>query len=373
MTLKIRKIKVDVPVYDITVPETESFFANGILVHNCIEILQANEATTFDANGGYEQVGKDISCNLASQNIASMMDGGNIAKSVEVAIRALTSVSDLSNIGIVPSIKAGNDASHSVGLGQMNLHGFLAREGVDFGDEESIDFVSSYFAAIAFHTIRASNLIARERKKTYEGFKESKYASGEYFDMYTEQSWLPKTQRIQQLFEKFGIDLPTQEDWSQLKADVQKFGMYNKYLRAIPPTGSISYVNNSTSSIHPITSQIEIRKEGKLGRVYYPAPFLSNENRASYKDAYEIGPKKLIDVYAAAAPHVDQGISATLFFKASQIGADGKRHEITTRDINRAQIYAWKKGVKAIYYIRLQDETESLDQAISNECVACSV
>ena len=26
------------------------------------------------------------------------------------------------------------------------------------------------------------------------------------------------------------------------------------------------------SSIHPIVSKIEIRKEGKIGRVYYPAP-----------------------------------------------------------------------------------------------------
>jgi hypothetical protein len=38
--LKIRKITVEpTDVYDITVPETECFFANDILVHNCQEIL----------------------------------------------------------------------------------------------------------------------------------------------------------------------------------------------------------------------------------------------------------------------------------------------------------------------------------------------
>ncbi|EEG84187.1 hypothetical protein PROPEN_04968 [Proteus penneri ATCC 35198] len=69
-------------------------------------------------------------------------------------------------------------------------------------------------------------------------------------------------------------------------------GIYNQNLQAIPPTGSISYINHSTSSIHPIAAPIEIRKEGKIGRVYYPAPFMTNENRQYYQDAYEIGAEK---------------------------------------------------------------------------------
>ncbi len=107
-------------------------------------------------------------------------------------------------------------------------------------------------------------------------------------------------------------------------------GLYNRNLQAVPPTGSISYINNATSSIHPTISKIEIRKEGKIGRVYYPAPSMNNDNLDYYRDAYEIGPKKIIDTYAAATQHVDQGLSLTLFF----------RDTATTRDINRAQIYA---------------------------------
>ena len=37
-----------------------------------------------------------------------------------------------------------------------------------------------------------------------------------------------------------------------------------------------------------------IIKEGKTGRVYYPAPFMTNENLALYQDAYEIGAEKII-------------------------------------------------------------------------------
>lgn len=122
----------------------------------------------------------------------------------------------------------------------------------------------------------------------------------------------------------------------QLRDDVMRYGIYNQNLQAVPPTGSISYINHATSSIHPIVAKVEIRKEGKTGRVYYPAPFMTNENLALYQDAYEIGAEKIIDTYAEATRHVDQGLSLTLFFPDTA----------TTRDINKAQIYAWRKVSK---------------------------
>jgi ribonucleoside-diphosphate reductase alpha chain len=110
---------------------------------------------------------------------------------------------------------------------------------------------------------------------------------------------------------------------------VQKYGIYNQNLQAVPPTGSISYINYSTSSIHPVASKIEIRKEGKIGRVYYPAPYLTNDNLEYYQDAYEIGYEKIVDTYAAATQHVDQGLSLTLFFKDTATPATSTRRRST--------------------------------------------
>ena len=325
----------------------------------CSEILQVNTPTTYNEDLSYDHIGKDISCNLGSMNIAKMMDGENFGESVELAIRALSAVSDMSHIASVRSIEDGNDKSHAIGLGQMNLHGYLAREHVHYGSEEGIDFTNIYFYTILFHALRASNTIAIERGTTFEGFAESKYASGEFFDKYTDNVWEPATERVRALFADAGVTIPTQDDWRELKASVQQHGIYNQNLQAVPPTGSISYINNSTSSIHPIASKIEIRKEGKLGRVYYPAPYLTNENLEYYEDAYEIGPEKIIDTYAAATQHVDQGLSLTLFFKDTA----------STRDINKAQIYAWRKGIKTIYYIRLRQL--ALEGTDMTECVSC--
>ncbi|KWR72610.1 MULTISPECIES: class 1b ribonucleoside-diphosphate reductase subunit alpha [Glutamicibacter] len=325
----------------------------------CSEILQVSSASEFADDLSYKTVGKDISCNLGSMNIAKAMDGKDLATSVEIAIRALSAVSDMSDIASVPSIADGNRKSHAIGLGQMNLHGFLAREHIYYGSEEGIDFTNIYFYTILFHALTASNKIAMERGETFDNFENSKYASGEFFDKYTEQEWAPATERVRELFE--GMHIPTQEDWKALKASVMEHGIYNQNLQAVPPTGSISYINNSTSSIHPVAAKIEIRKEGKIGRVYYPAPYMNNENIDFYEDAYEIGYEKIIDTYAAATQHVDQGLSLTLFFKDT----------VTTRDINKAQIYAWRKGIKSLYYIRLRQL--ALEGTEVEGCVSCAL
>ena len=325
----------------------------------CSEILQVNTPTTFNEDLSYKEIGKDISCNLGSLNIALTMDSPDFGKTIETAIRGLTSVSQMSHITSVRSVEDGNDKSHAIGLGQMNLHGYLARERVYYGSEEGIDFTNIYFYTVLFHALRASNKIAIETGETFDGFRDSKYASGEFFDKYTDQVWTPATARVASLFDNANITIPTQDDWKALKASVQEHGIYNQNLQAVPPTGSISYINHSTSSIHPIASKIEIRKEGKLGRVYYPAPFMTNDNLEYYTDAYEIGPEKIIDTYAAATQHVDQGLSLTLFFKDTA----------STRDINKAQIYAWRKGIKTIYYIRLRQL--ALEGTEVDGCVSC--
>ncbi|WP_438352406.1 class 1b ribonucleoside-diphosphate reductase subunit alpha [Microbacterium sp. CJ88] len=325
----------------------------------CSEILQVNTPTTYNEDLSYAEIGKDISCNLGSLNIALAMDGGDLAKTVDTSIRALSAVSDQSHIASVRSIESGNDRSHAIGLGQMNLHGYLAREHVYYGSEEGVDFTNIYFYSVLFHALTASNKIAIERGEAFDGFADSTYASGEFFDKYIDQAWVPATDKVKDMFA--GHHIPTQDDWTALKASIQKHGIYNQNLQAVPPTGSISYINNSTSSIHPIAAKIEIRKEGKLGRVYYPAAFMTNDNLEYYQDAYEIGYEKVIDTYAAATQHVDQGLSLTLFFKDTA----------TTRDINKAQIYAWRKGIKTIYYIRLRQM--ALEGTSMDMCVSCTL
>ena len=330
----------------------------------CSEILQVQEPSVLNEDLTYAHVGRDISCNLGSLNIAKAMDGG-LTGTVSTAIRALNAVSEHTQMNSVPSIRRGNDEGHAIGLGEMNLHGFLAREHIHYGSEEGLDFTDMYFMTVAFNAYKTSHELAVERGHAFKSFPTSDYAKpagqGNYFDKYTDgrRSLEPRTQRVKELFERFEVHIPTVQDWEELRDAILRDGIYNQNLQAVPPTGSISYINHSTSSIHPIASKIEIRKEGKIGRVYYPAPYMTNDNLEYFKDAYEIGWKPIVDTYAEATQHVDQGLSLTLFFPDT----------VTTRDLNKAQIYAWRKGIKTLYYIRIRQQ--ALEGTEVQGCVSC--
>ena len=351
-------------VFEDTVNRANPIAGRITMSNLCSEILQVQEASSYNEDLTYSHVGRDVSCNLGSLNIAKAMDAG-LAGTVETAIRALTSVSEHTRIDAVPSIRRANDEGHAIGLGQMNLHGFLAREGIQYGSEEALDFTDMYYMTVAYHAYRASHTLAVEHGTAFRGFADSAYAKpageGNYFDKYTDgrRSLAPRTELVRALFERFGVAIPTEADWAELRDDILRDGIYNQNLQAVPPTGSISYINHSTSSIHPIASKIEIRKEGKLGRVYYPAAYMTNENLEYYKDAYEIGWKAIVDTYAEATQHVDQGLSLTLFFPDTA----------TTRDLNKAQIYAWRKGIKTLYYIRIRQQ--ALEGTEVQGCVSC--
>ena len=323
----------------------------------CCEIFQYQTPSDIKGYGGNNDWGQDISCNLGSLNIANVMDNKDIEKTVDVAVRALTFVSDNTNINEVPTVKNGNEVSHSIGLGAMNLHGYLVREDILYTSQEAIDFVNVFFALVRYYAIKTSMQISIERNKTFAGFEKSEYSKGRNSDVlgkYYEVDYLPKTDKVKELFE--GIYIPTKEDWAKLLDDVKVNGMYNAYLTAIAPTQSISYVQNATSSIMPITEPIEVRTYGDSTTIY-PMPFLTNENILWYQSAYRMDMKKVIDIVATAQEHTDQGISTTLFV------TDDK----TTRDIARYYIYAYKKGLKSLYYTRTKMTRED------TECVTCSV
>lgn len=345
-----------------------------IMSNLCSEILQVQNPSVINNAQEYEVLGTDISCNLGSTNIVNLMQSPDFERSIEVAVRALTFVTDHSSIDAVPTVKNGNQKAHTIGLGAMGLHTFFALNQMEYGSPESIEVTDLYFRLLNFYTLKASHKISKERGETFDGFDKSAYASGTYFDAYTESDVEIKSEKVKEIFAN--LPIPTAEDWKQLKADVMTDGLYHQNRLAIAPTGSISYVNETSASLHPITRLIEERQEKKTGKTYYPAPFLSNETLPYYKSAYDIDMRKVIDVYAAAQKHIDQGMSLTLFMRSELPEGlyewkNGRTSKMTTRDLNILRNYAWNKGIKSIYYVRTF--TENNDEIGSNGCESCSI
>ncbi|MCK8625026.1 class 1b ribonucleoside-diphosphate reductase subunit alpha [Apilactobacillus xinyiensis] len=345
-----------------------------VMSNLCSEIMQVQTPSTVDNQQNYSELGTDVSCNLGSTNIVNLMDSPDFGKSVDAMVRALTFVSDNSNIDVVPSIQHGNHLAHSIGLGGMGLHSFLAKNQIEYGSKEAIEFTGVYFMLLNYWTLKTSNEIAKERKETFHNFENSKYADGSYFDKYIQQNWAPKNSKVQELFKN--IFIPEQKDWEQLKENVMQYGLYNQNRLAVAPNGSISYINDTTASLHPIISRIEERYEAKTGKIYYPAPYLSNKTIPYYKSAYDTDMRKVIDTYAAAQKHVDQSMSLTLFMRSTikdnlYEWKNGRTDKMTTRDLTILRNYAHYKGIKSLYYVRTY--TDDNQEVGVNECESCSI
>ena len=319
----------------------------------CTEIFQLQETSVINDYGTEDEIKRDISCNLGSLNIVNVMESGKFRDSVHTGMDALTVVSDEANIQNAPGVKKANSELHSVGLGVMNLHGYLAKNKIGYESEEAKDFANIFFMMMNYYSIERSMEIAKERGERYQDFESSDYANGKYFEFYTSQEFEPQFEKVRQLFE--GLDIPTSDDWKALQKEVEQYGLYHAYRLAIAPTQSISYVQNATSSVMPIVDQIERRTYGNA-ETFYPMPFLSPETMWYYKSAFNTDQMKLIDLVSTIQTHVDQGISTILYVNS----------EISTRELSRLYVYAHYKGLKSLYYTR--NKLLSVE-----ECTSCAI
>lgn len=317
----------------------------------CTEILQPTVTSHYGPYGaGEDQIGMDISCNLASGHMGNMIKHNTIKETVFAAMDVMNSVSLNTDIKHVPAVAKANRLNRSVGFGIMGHHGFIAENYILYGSEENLDLIDVFFNMINFYSLQHSMLKAKETGEKFYRFEHSKYADGSYFD--GRGQILPKTDKVKEIFKN--IYIPTDDDWLQLKEDVMTYGLYNSHRLAVAPNGSIGYIMSATPSLTPIKQLVEERTYGN-SKTYYPMPAV-DKVAFMYETAYRMDNYKVIDVIATAQKHVDQGISFELCITS----------DVTTRDLQKYYLYAHYQGIKTLYYTRTQ-------KLKIEECESCAV
>ncbi|MBK2403694.1 class 1b ribonucleoside-diphosphate reductase subunit alpha [Erysipelothrix rhusiopathiae] len=318
----------------------------------CTEILQPSIVSHY---GDYhrrdeDEIGLDISCNLASGHMGNMIKNNSIKETVFAAMEIMNSVSEKTNIAHVPAVARANRIMRSVGFGIMGHHGYIAENYIGYGSEEDIDLIDVFFSLINYYSLVHSMEKAKETGEKFYGFERSSYADGSYFN--DRGRVLPKTDVVRGLLSD--IEIPTDEDWAQLKEDVMTHGLYNSNRLAVAPNGSIAYVMSATPSLTPIKQIVEERTYGN-SKTYFPMP-AADVAGFMYESAYQMDKYKIIDVIATAQKHVDQGISFELCITSDE----------TTRSLQRYYLYAHYQGIKTLYYTRTQ-------KLRIDECESCAV
>lgn len=278
------------------------------------------------------KAGDFVVCNLASLVLGNIdvTNKEELSHVIHTTVRALDNVIDL-NFYPLPYAKITNQHYRSIGLGTSGYHHMLVKQGLRFESEEHLQFVDQLYEDIAYESIHASMLLAKE-KGSYDYFKGSDWEQGTYFTKRNYQS----------------------ERWQALAKQVHEVGMRNAYLLAIAPTSSTSIIAGTSAAVDPIMNKF-FMEEKKGSMIMRVAPDLDSTTFWLYKNAHLIDQEWIIRSAGIRQRHIDQAQSVNLYIT----------NEFTMRQVLALYIQAWKQAVKTIYYVR----SKSLEV---EECESCS-
>lgn len=364
-------------VYDLNVPGTHNFVANGLVTHNC---------------------------NLASICLPSYVDPStktyDFQKLHEIAKVITKNINKIIDINYYPLKKAevSNLKHRPIGIGVQGLADTYAILKMAFDSEEAATLNRHIFETIYHGALEASMEIAKKRHEYAKEFinnpdKERQTELGAYlkhneFDPAYESKYpgaywsfdgSPASQgRLQFDLWNYKQD-NSRYDWTALKEDIKTYGLRNSLFLAPMPTASTSQIMGFNESFEAFTSNMYKRKtlagefiilnkyllndliesgiwnnalrdklmlcDGSIQDI----PEIPESIKQLYKTAWEMKQKVIIDQAADRGVYVCQSQSMNLYME------DPDYQKLTSM-----HFYAWNKGLKTgVYYLRTKPKAQS--------------
>jgi len=352
--IKIEKIDNEIPVFDLNVEDNHNFFANDILVHNCVESFSNFKPSTFISNTIRREDGKNIivreteageihACNLNSINLANIDTEEELQAVCATAVRLLDNAIDFTDVPIKEG-EIHNNIYRTIGVGSMGLADYLAKRKIPY--IKSKETVEELFENIAYYVINASISLAKERGK-YPKYNGSDWSKG--LILSRDREWYQNNTK-------------NPERWMKTFDRLQKYGIRNSQLMMIAPNTSSSLVQGCSASVLPIFSKFYMDKNSK-GAVPIMPPFIK-DNFWNYQEFKNIPQKIVVDIISSIQKWTDTGISMELIFNLNL-------DNVNARYMYETLVSAWEKEIKTIYYIRsIQKNSSNVSE--KEECVSCA-
>jgi len=208
-------------VYDLHQPDTHSFIANGLVVHNC----------------GEQWLGPYENCCLGSVNLNehcgenNSVDWETLRQSIVTATRFLDDVVEANGyVPSVPQLKEAAQKARRIGLGIMGLADLMYHVGVRYGSKEGQEFGAQIMEFVRYHAMQTSVELAEERGPFPA-------IEGSIYDM-DDMKWeAPKSLVSYQ----HNWNMP-EVKWDAVVEGIKKHGIRNAAQTTVAPTGTIATV-----------------------------------------------------------------------------------------------------------------------------------
>lgn len=293
-------------------------------------------------------------CILSALNLLEMSSEKDIMEACQMAVRTLDSVIDYQDY----PVKAGENFTknrRSLGIGITNLAGFLAKNKLKYEDPAALPLVHQIMEEIQWHLINASCELAEEKGQCPK-FNETKYSQG-----LLPIDWYKKT--VDEL-----VSPAYKMNWEGLRERVKKYGLRHSTLSAIMPCESSSVIQNSTNGVEPVRNLLSYKK-AKNGILKQLVPnFYTRKNY--YTTAWALQDNKCImNIAAVIQKFVDMSMSTNLYYNYANY--DGGNIPLST--LVKDQVYAYKYGLKNLYYANTPDGDGETEKNVNCESGACAI
>jgi len=286
-------------------------------------------------------------CVLSAINLGEFKEFSELESICENIVRSLDFIIENQDYPVRAALKMLK--RRSIGVGITNLAYFFAKNDVKFDDEKALYLLDEVMEHIQYYLIKASVKLAKEFGPC-EYFNRTKYSQG----ILPIDTYAKAVDTI--VKRKYTLD------WDALRKDVVEFGMRNSTLTAVMPAESSAVVTNATNGIEPPRALVSIKKskQGLLKQVVPEIARLKNK----YTLAYDLQSNKgITNVQAVMQKWVDQSLSSNHYYDITKY----KDQEIPTSILAQDLLYAYKMGIKTLYYANTNDnKTDDYSQQIKH-------
>ncbi|MDA9559057.1 ribonucleoside-diphosphate reductase subunit alpha [Alphaproteobacteria bacterium] len=294
-----------------------------------LEVKMSNLCSEITLPTGLDKEGKRRTavCCLSSLNLEKYNEWNLEKHFIEDVMRFLDNVMEDFIVRAPDTMESARYSARrerSVGLGVMGFHSFLQKKGIPFDSVMAKVWNKRFFSSIKEQADRASVKLADERGSCPDA---KDYGVRERF---SNKIAIAPTASISIICggASPGIEPIAANSFTQ-KTLSGSFNVRNPHLKKL--------LKEKGKDTESIWSSITINK----GSVQH-LEFLNENEKATYRTAFEIDQRRVIELAGDRTPYVCQSQSLNIFLKP----------DVHKRDLHNIHFSAWKQGVKSLYYLR---------------------
>jgi len=342
---RVRRVGYET-VFDLKEPETHSFIANGLVIHNC----------------GEEPLYPYESCNLGSINLHAFVKEDPEGKKHfdwdafrDCVILSTTFLDNVIDVNKFPfdQIERMTKSTRKIGLGIMGLADALFALDIPYNSEQGFEFMDKVGEFLTYWSMWSSTEGSKERG-AFPLHSDSAYPRGDLpiEGYYRREDW--------------GLD------WDALVTKVKSDGIRNAECTTIAPTGSISMIADTSAGIEPAYALV-FEKRVTVGNFLYVdeeferwlrrAEMYSEKTLKDISDnggslqGLEAVPERFKLVFQTALDipwwdHIRAQAAFAKWIAAAVSKTINMPSWVTVQDVLRAYLFAHKLGVKGITVYR---------------------